>query len=139
MPGSSETAEELISKFRCIIMLLTLVTAINSGGHPTMPRDSSTKPRFLSNPALNALLALFVRNHLIVAAIAHMIPGTLKVLAIQSADAILEFQDVSKITAVANPRDEDTTAPSYPSIVPQGQSHLQDFLQGNYAFLFNNR
>lgn len=106
-----------------------------------MPRDSSTKPRFLSNPALNALLALFVRNHLIIAAIAHVIPGTLKVVAIQSADsdATLEFQDVSKITAVANPRDEDTTAPSYPSIVPQGQSHLQDFLDGNYAFLFNNR
>jgi len=57
-------------------MMLTLVTAINNGGHPTFKLDAQTyrslepnePPKYL---VLDAVAAILVRNHEIVAAAGH--------------------------------------------------------------------
>jgi hypothetical protein len=70
-----EGSEEHL-RFGSLSMMLTLLTAINNGGHPTLKLDTQTyrnlephePPKYL---VLNAVVAVLVRNHEVIAAAGH--------------------------------------------------------------------
>ena len=74
------TNEDLLSRFNTLIMLLTLVTAINNDGHPTLHDHDSTRAqqedvdRCTRNSILNAVAALLVQDYDIVAIASHGLP-----------------------------------------------------------------
>ena len=69
--------EDLRSQFNTLIMLLTLVTAVNNGGHPTLHDCDSTRAQQedvdqrTRNSILNAVAALLVQDYDIIAIASH--------------------------------------------------------------------
>jgi|ERR1700722_3575747 len=78
-PSEAEVTEPLHSEFKTLTMLLTLVTALNNSGHPTLlarKRDGNYRgplevPQSNRGITLNAITSILVRDTEVVAAIAH--------------------------------------------------------------------
>ncbi len=84
-------------QFRAVIMLLTLINAINSGGRPLFADDTQKYVPALEenqptrNRLLNAVTALLVRNHEIVASVVNR--SYQHVVAVQQSDNMEEPED----------------------------------------------
>jgi hypothetical protein len=135
-PGvkTEESITDPHKAFRGIMMLLTLVTAINNGGHLVLPRetdseDGTTSDQTKGDDLLNAITAIIMRNHEIVAAFAH----SLKLhIVLQEG---MEVANISGITTLINPRKKDKGLSQKPVLANAGSSHLEDILQGDFKFL----
>jgi hypothetical protein len=118
-------------------MLLTLVTAINNGGHPVLPREDErdSEPE-KGDDLLSAITAIIVRNHEIVAAFAH---GSNHIVLQEDVKVIA----ISGITTFINPlkdrkkRNKNPPPPEscLPVLAAAGSSHLEDILRGDFKFL----
>ena len=73
LPGDDHTNDSLHNEFTSLTMLLTLVMAVNNGGNPIFKLDLQAYRGTLeisqpaSNVVLNAVAALLVQNHEIIA------------------------------------------------------------------------
>jgi hypothetical protein len=117
-----------------IITLLTLVTAINSGGHPTLAAstDPYTAPLEEKQPtrnrSLNAVTSLLVRNHKTIATVVNM-PH--QILALQQPESmeISEREDESAMDTTnlpvqAIPPSHQDEMNNYINFVDKGTSHI---------------
>jgi len=148
--------EDLHRKFQALLMFLTLVCAINSGGSPVLtvfadalrPYTAALKVRPVRNRLLNAITALLVRNHEIVAT---TVDKSYHILALQQAQPDIPEQEAdpeqeantdteeitlaaarsneigkclpTKIFTIKNPRDDDNFTFNNYLLRPKGVSH----------------
>jgi hypothetical protein len=124
-------------------MPLTLVTAINDGGHPVLPREDErdSEPE-KGDDLLSAVTAIIVRNHEIVAAFAH---GSNHIILQENVEGQEDVKviAISGITTFINPlkdrkkRNKNPPLPEscLPVLADAGSSHLEDILRGDFKFL----
>lgn len=125
---SSPMDTSLHHRFNSLSMLLPLVTAINNQGHPTFQQDDEAAQKAQDeNDAssrirvLNALAALLVQNHEIVAVTAHEPP--------------CEHTKFREVTVICNPDEKDKYfspgSSAQCTLVAKGNSHYDTVTAGN--------
>ena len=159
-PTEEDHTRILCSAFRSVVTLTAIVSAMNTGGHPTVQYPSYIGPldktkQSTRSLALNAITAILVRAHEIIAVVACDPPapgntgkdfsnsvqnpsGCYQVVVVQDDPNFSNMhlpegeQPVSEFMAVTNPHNDEDQQPAIPYILANaGQSRWASLYRAN--------